>query len=357
VQESGKKRLYFFIVIVVLYILAVAIDANAWKAAKTAFLYRMLSKAIFLFWTFYIIYYFVILLDIKGFFKKGLFIAASVVFSFLTSSFYYFIIALFLFIFKRDVFKNTFTILSVVFILSANFYYTMLYTGLGSDEEMITHFKEHRAEIEELIKRYREFDPQNAPGFTEERQENGEYKKVPYYARHLWEKQGDTPELLRKADIYFMGIHKRIPTLDSSVTIWLPNSYSDETAKLAEEMIQNSQKIGNLTFDRKPVEYHKYGAIAIHLKPRKKYGRSNLFDEYKGFSKTLYFIPEIPHIENGELIEPINAKGKKPLKMAIVSSLNYFPFKLRMSSSYDYSCFLRQIEPQWFLRMCPTPFF
>ncbi|MDR2635536.1 MAG: hypothetical protein LBC08_01770 [Campylobacteraceae bacterium] len=264
-------------------------------------------------------------------------------------------------------------ILSVIFVLFASFHYTMLYTGLASDEEMIAHFKEHRAEFEELVKRYREFDPEIAESeFIVKKQENGEYEKIPYRSHNLWRNQENTLELIQKTGIYTLYVHSKNPAIDDSITLWLPNPYSEETAKLAKEMINSSKKIHDDFSEKKPVEYQ-YGAIVINLKPKVKYQRNTrVFDE---LYKDLYFIPEIPRIEDGKLLDPVDINTNHTAKRSVLPSLDRIPIKWHISKKYtdfydileyvkpfrryiykrlDFSCVFRQIEPQWFLRMCAT---
>jgi hypothetical protein len=230
----------------------------------------------------------------------------------------------------------------------------MFRTGLASDETMISHFKEHRSEIEELVKRYREFEPETAePGYTwMSNKKSGEYEEVPYKSHDLWERQGDTPELLKKASIDRIRLHSKIPALIDSTTIWLPDPYSAKSAKLAEEMIKNSKKINDLLSEKKPIEYQ-YGALVISLQPKAKYKKNTFW--FEGVHKDIYYIPEVPLIKNGELVDPANADGEHILKRSVVSSLRYIPSKWYFSNNIDdFSCVLRQIEPQWFLRMCAT---
>jgi hypothetical protein len=246
-------------------------------------------------------------------------------------------------------------VLCAIFLFcGARYYFAKTYTGLASDKEMIAHFKEHRAEIEELVKRYREFDPETAePAYAwMSNKKSGEYEEVPYKSHDLWTKQGDTPELLKKASINKIYLHSKIPAVDGSITIWLPDPYSAKSAKLAEEMIKSSKKINNWLSEQKPVEYQ-YGALVISLQPKAKYSKN--VSEFEDVHKDIYYIPEVPLIKNGELVDPANIDGKRILKRSVVPSLNYIPSKWYSSNYFhDFSCVLKQIEPQWFLRMCAT---
>ena len=180
---------------------------------------------------------------------------------------------------------------------------------LPSDEEFIAHFQKHRADIEELVRRYRQYEP------------------PPRQPHHLWASQGDTPEILSRAGISTVGYVS--PT-------WLPNPYSLETAKYLDADARSGKGYALA---------HKYGTIRIRYRdPR--YERVLLRYMNDGW-KDLWFIPEVPRIQNGWLIVPPNANGVFPQGYRVLLSLNDFPPDWRKGD-----CVLRQIEPQWFIRMC-----
>jgi hypothetical protein len=183
----------------------------------------------------------------------------------------------------------------------------MLYAGLASDEEMIEHFKEHKAEFEEIVKRYRENNQ------TE------------------WDNNSITKELLKN-----LGIYQINPICDTDYykCIWLQNPYLIETAKKIESFTEY-EKIHLLT---------KYGMIRVELMPRHKYWNSNLY--YRAIRKDLYHIPEIPRLKNGKLLYPFNAIGQYSFNITILTSLNY------ISPKWQDKCVLKQIDSQWFLRAC-----
>jgi hypothetical protein len=116
----------------------------------------------------------------------------------------------------------------------------------------------------------------------------------------------------------------------SGHTPWLPNPYSRETGKRLSKM----RGIPN-----------KYKAMIVKPLPEKKYYKGHLV--YVRVWKDLFFIPEIPRIKDGWLIGPATKNRPPSRYRRVLSSLNRFPEKWK-----DYECVLRQIEPQWFVRMC-----
>jgi hypothetical protein len=215
----------------------------------------------------------------------------------------------------------------------AGYYFDKIYTGLASDEEMIAYFKEHKAEFEELIQRYRNFNTTIEYIDTEVHIGNGktEMQLVKRYSDN-WDNNSNSKELLNKLNVYqIKPINDGSADFDKS--IWLPNPYSIETAK----------QRNSLTEDEKIQLLNKYGMIRIELMPRNKYWHSSL--HYQAIRKDFYHIPEIPRIENGKLLGTFNVSGDYSFRRTILTSLNY------IVPEWD-GCVLRQIEPQWFLRAC-----
>lgn len=81
-------------------------------------------------------------------------------------------------------------------------YYTFFVNPLASDEEMIAHFNAHRAEIEALVKSYREWEP--TPG------ENV-----------IWNHKPETKRLLERAGVW---------AVSDIAPIWFDDPYSIEGA-------------------------------------------------------------------------------------------------------------------------------
>ncbi|MDP1612946.1 MAG: hypothetical protein Q8M11_17975 [Sulfuritalea sp.] len=171
--------------------------------------------------------------------------------------------------------------------------------NLASDEELIAYFFAHRADIEELVKRYREYQPPPGQG------------------HHQWRKQGDTAERFKRAGVR---------DITYNVTVWFPNPYSIETAK---------QVAATPGFEK----YIKHGGIRVQIDDDRFMRNSTIW-------KDLSFIPEIPRIENGMLLYPVDEQGRQS-RDRVLPTLNSEPPEVQRDE-----CALRQIEPQWFIRMC-----
>lgn len=180
---------------------------------------------------------------------------------------------------------------------------------LPSDEEFIAQFQAHRADFEELVRRYRHFEP------------------GPDKSHNLWQKQGNTQEILLRA-----GIRR----INYSTPVWFPNPYLLETARKVKEL---REKSGSIAIS------HKYGALRIKPAPREQYRAYDI--QYVKVWKDLYFFPEVPRIENGEMLGPLDSDGKYSFRSRVFPSLNHYPDNWKR-----FECVYRPIEPQWFMRMC-----
>jgi hypothetical protein len=107
-----------------------------------------------------------------------------------------------------------------------------------------------------------------------------------------------------------------------------------------------------MTKDKYNEIFYRRGMLRVQLMPRNKYWKNTF--RYAAIRKDLYHIPEIPRVENGELLGPFNKKGEYSFRRAVLPSLNYIPSIWHRKVFSDSNCVLRQIEPQWFLRMCST---
>jgi hypothetical protein len=195
----------------------------------------------------------------------------------------------------------------VMFLL---FYAYMRSVPLPTDQAMIKHFQAHRADIEELVRRYRTFDP--GPGKDHS---------------ILWKAQGDTPELIKRAGIAYIS--------DTTMSYWLKDPYSPETARHVEELNKASR---GFTLSQQ------YGVLCITLAASNRHRSPSLF--HGVVWKDIYFFPEPPRIEGGYLLGPLNTKGGYKYKERVLSSLNFYP-----SNWKPYTSVFRPIEPQWFIHL------
>ncbi len=186
------------------------------------------------------------------------------------------------------------------------------YNPLLNDEEMIAHFHEHRTEIEELVKRYREWKPSA---------ESPIWKDLP----------GNKP-LMVKA---------RVKRVHHSGPAWPPNPYSKEAMKNFYDSL-GAGKISSL---------NPYTNITVELldenDPKHHFARVLTGSGSFLIFKNLVFIPAIVRIENGYLLQPAHPFFGITHKDRVFSSLDEYPSNWKKGE-----CVYRQFETHWFIQMC-----
>ena len=190
------------------------------------------------------------------------------------------------------------------------YYFLAIWYPLPSDEEMIEHFQEHREGFEALVQRYRNFEV-GLDGFHSK-----------------WKSEEGTELMLKRAKVWHVG---------HVAPIWYPNPYSLKSANAVYAQSLDKQDSYAL--------FYKYGSLTVNVEPRKEYRATNLF--YIKIWKNFIYFPEIPRIENEKLLLPFNTKGAISGEDRVLLTLNKLPNNWK-----DYECVFRQIEPQWFIRMC-----
>jgi hypothetical protein len=185
---------------------------------------------------------------------------------------------------------------------------------LPPDQHLIDHFNAHRKDFEELVLLYqtdkrrvwRTVDANYQPF------ETSEYK-----------------DLLKK-----VGIHH----LSNDGGLWVPSSYTVEGTRLAK------------TLDRaRAFAYHgiffnlnddRYRRISLRVK-------AMVWKEY-------FFVPVPPRVEKGHLWWPISpVDGQLTRSARVLASLDDYPANWHPPRSENpWECVYRQIESQWFLKMC-----
>ena len=206
---------------------------------------------------------------------------------------------------KRSLIKK-----AVVATLCILFYLYMHSVPLPTDQAMIKHFQAHRADFEELVHRYRTFDP-------------GPNKDHSV----LWREQGDTPELMKRAGIAHIS--------DTTLSFWLKDPYTLETAKQTRDLFEASR---GFTLSQQ------YGVLGITLAASNRHRSPSI--RHGVIWKDIYYFPEPPRIEGGYLLGPLNTKGEYKYKYRVLSSLNYYPNNWKA-----YESLFRPIEPQWFIHL------
>jgi len=171
---------------------------------------------------------------------------------------------------------------------------------LPSDEEMIAHFRDHRADFERLVQLYRDDTRQ------------GVLIKP-------------TPEM--------KVIMKRIKVsgIAPDLEIWMPPDPYSGQARHEIERLGLRRKAS-----RGDPEARKYGGVILDYTPEPVMRLKNL----SYVAKEYYYTPVVPKVENDMLRKPEGGEF-------LFSTLNRYPPKL-----WAMQCAYRQFEAQWFIRMC-----
>lgn len=203
-----------------------------------------------------------------------------------------------------------------IVLLVSSLLYWWHYNPLPSDEEMIAHFHEHRAEIEELVKRYR-----------------GCVTKVGTTCEDLPENLA----LMEKAKV------KRVV---NNAPVWHPNPYSREAAKQFDDLLSTG-KIPSL---------NPYSSIVVELldqnHPTRHFTGVLTSSGPRLVFKDINFIPEIVRIEGESLLLAVSPLcncrfDEITAKLRIFPSLDTYPTRWIKGE-----CVYRQFETHWFIRLC-----
>lgn len=175
--------------------------------------------------------------------------------------------------------------------------------NLISDKEMIDHFNAHKAEFDELVKRYLAFDHRK-----------GDWDKLPRVIE------------LKEAT----GVQRII----DGPGYWFENPYSIDAAKQSKEMEENKSW----------AEHHDRKTAIVQMQDER---RHYDFDIRSAINwKDYVYYPAAPEIENGRIKLPRELIDRKyGIRNRVLESLD--------NPRWEYGeCVLRRIDPQWFLRRC-----
>ena len=178
------------------------------------------------------------------------------------------------------------------------------FRSLPSDEQMIAHFRKHRADFERLAHIYSQ-----------------DWSAATRWGRVYY--QNATPEAKE--------IMKRIgvTSIRSDLTIWMgPDPYSPK----------NRQRIRELMFEGRDSSKGQTFTGLVFRGVQQPVSRlnENLSEVFKGY----YYTPFIPRVENDLLKKPDGGEWISP-------TLNSYPSKLISGN-----CVCCQFEPQWFIELC-----
>jgi hypothetical protein len=196
----------------------------------------------------------------------------------------------------------------VIIVFAFVVWFVLFFNPLPNDEELIAHFNAHRSDIEALVKSYRDYHGVGG---------------------RPWERNPETLELKRKAGV------ERVHQVGA---LWLPNPYLPETDALIERTIRSGS--GRCFFRR-------YGSLEIEIDVNRYFRKSLRYPGAYFISKSLFFYPEAPRIENGWLLAPARKDGNIELHLRVVPSLDSYPPEWKKGE-----CVVRRLEAQWFIHMC-----
>lgn len=207
---------------------------------------------------------------------------------------------------------------------------TIFFNPLPSDEKMITHFQTHRAEFETLVK---------------------DFQLYTYYPERISFKS--IPEnSVRIKKTAILSLQKR--------GLWFPNTkvawqYDMLLNKIKQRQIANNKLIRDrkrkrldlLNENKSKFPYERYKGIVLTMMQTRSFSRPVLrWVGLRQASKQYMYIPHNGATEDG-LLRQIEFNGSDSLTYSIYDSLTSYPFFWATGE-----CVFRQIEPQWFIRMC-----
>lgn len=220
---------------------------------------------------------------------------------------------------------------------------------LPSDELLLRHFREHRAELEQLVQGYRNYRRPDLPG------------------NHYYEKSKEVKELMKKVDVW------HVIGAQAEAGLWYPDHYSPETitkvknyfgwGRSIHERLTSAEAIAILKREmpevfesvapmRDVLEVAKVTqVISLDLGPNGHIMQPHRLgypgtEIYKGY----YYFPQPPRIENGHiLIHDFHKPDGLGGGQRIFESLDDYPPDWKKGE-----CVLKPMDAQWFIAMCRT---
>lgn len=187
-------------------------------------------------------------------------------------------------------------------------WFVLFFNPLPSDNEMIEHLRIHRADIEELIDLHRN------------------YRLQPGEKPVGWTSIPPIQTLLARTGIQY--VH------NTTGGLWLPKPYSVDTARQAVEMRRRLGLYACRQYCAKRIRLADDRAFILKVR-------------YGWLFKDFTYFPQPPKISGGKLWPPVNERGNSRAKGRVLKDLDRFPPRWKKGE-----CVYRQIEPQWFIRMC-----
>lgn len=197
----------------------------------------------------------------------------------------------------------------IVLLLAPILYFVHLELDLGSlirtlpsDEEMIANFREHREDFEKLVKIYQYDSSARFDAFS----------LVP----------SPQVEAIMKRD--------NVDLLFSDLENWIPpDPYSEEARKQSLSSTKVGRNITGICFN------YAHGPVRMGI------------DKFDHVRKGYYYAPVVPRIDKGRQYPAYELLHTPNHRVRLFKSLNKYP-----DSFLPGECYFRQIEPQWFIKLC-----
>lgn len=202
---------------------------------------------------------------------------------------------------------------------------------LPSDKEMIRNFREHRAEIQRLLVMKQE-----------DTAHRDYWLPIPEIEGRKIGRRSDTTEW--QSLMLVAGIHEV-----KVGGIWLPAPYDSDHRAKVNKLIDDSfstDKVG----ERARNVIAEQSTYEFKVSPRKTSRR------FGSITKSYFYIPVAPTIEDGWLLSPPHSDSHTPTReRRKVSTLDWYwvyPWSFGSGNSID-RCVVRPLEePHWYLKLC-----
>jgi hypothetical protein len=225
-----------------------------------------------------------------------------------------------------------------------------LHNPLPSDEEMIGHFNQHRAEFEQLVQKYRNFRPART-------------WPAPPELISFEKSSEEVKRLLLQVQVY---------GLSHGGGKWMPEPYSEKAARFRWGLSTHTANVKDKPLYRTLEDWKRempelfvgipqitetdlphidrYTSLVTVL-PGPSVAALDRFPlRYGGITKRYCHFPQIPHVKDGYLLEPWQTLDKKPYTKPaerVFDSLDTYPPNWKRGE-----CVLKRIDDHWFLSMC-----
>ena len=199
-----------------------------------------------------------------------------------------------------------------VLYVAAPFYFHVFVNPLPPDEKYIEIFQTHRADLETMIKAY--------------------YAAPEAY---LWDHSPDIQKIKKQAGIYRIVENG----------YWMPDLYSVESQQRLRHLFTVTTAEGRFAL-------RQFEALEIEIEDSHGLESSPRYLSSSFVLKRFLYIPTVPKTSNGKLWPPVSSTQSPYSKYSgyrLLPNLTSYPHNWQ-----DSECVYRQLESQWFIKMCRT---